>query len=86
VYAVVTSLLSLLCWPSAFTRLTHARVNFPATCAAVLVIPENCNAQFNAPCPSLGLFIDAVLSADLLVWVLHLVIVIREEMKVRVPV
>jgi hypothetical protein len=65
VYAVVTSLLSLLCWPSA--------VNFPTMCAAVLILPGNCNAQFNAPHPSLRLFIDAVLSAGLLVWVLHLV-------------
>jgi len=73
VHAVVTSLLSLRCWPSAFTRLTHARVNFPAMCAAVHVLPENCDVQFNPPCSSLRLFIDAVLSAGLHVWVLRLV-------------
>lgn len=74
-YAVATSLrvLSLRSRPSAFTRLTHARVNFPAMCAALQVLPQNCDAQFNPPCSSLGLFIDAVLSAGFLVWVLHLV-------------
>jgi hypothetical protein len=47
VYAVVTSLLSLRSRPSAFTTLTHARVSFPAMCAAVHLLPEKCDAQFN---------------------------------------
>ena len=47
IYAVVTSLLSLRSWPNAFTTLTHARANFSAMCAAVHVLPEKCNAQFN---------------------------------------
>jgi len=68
VYAVVTSLLSLRSWPSAFTR-----ANFPDMCAAVQVLPVNCDAQFNPLCFSFRLFIDAVLSDGLLVFVLHLV-------------
>ena len=72
-YAVVTSCLSLRSWPIAFTRLTHARVKFPAICATVQMLQENCDAQFNPPRFSLRLFIDAVFSAGLFVWVLHLV-------------